>query len=89
MRKGIGESGEVATPRGFEPLISTVTGWRVRPLHHGATLVQLAKVYQEQPVVSIGLVPGYQSVPFPPLCGIQQGMYCLYLLLCDIIYLNF
>ena len=24
------------TPRGFEPLISTVTGWHVRPLHHGA-----------------------------------------------------
>jgi hypothetical protein len=29
-------STEVATPRGFEPLISTVTGWHVRPLHHGA-----------------------------------------------------
>ena len=26
----------MATPRGFEPLISTVTGWHVRPLHHGA-----------------------------------------------------
>jgi hypothetical protein len=26
----------LATPRGFEPLISTVTGWHVRPLHHGA-----------------------------------------------------
>ncbi len=25
------------TPGGFEPPISTVTGWHVRPLHHGAT----------------------------------------------------
>jgi hypothetical protein len=25
------------TPRGFEPLISTVTGWHVKPLHHGAS----------------------------------------------------
>jgi hypothetical protein len=28
----------LATPGGFEPPISTVTGWHVRPLHHGATL---------------------------------------------------
>lgn len=27
---------ESATPGGFEPPISTVTGWHVRPLHHGA-----------------------------------------------------
>jgi hypothetical protein len=27
-----------ATPGGFEPPISTVTGWHVRPLHHGAIL---------------------------------------------------
>ena len=26
----------MATPNGFEPSISTVTGWRVRPLHYGA-----------------------------------------------------
>jgi hypothetical protein len=25
-----------ATPAGFEPAISTVTGWHVRPLHQGA-----------------------------------------------------
>ncbi len=31
---------EVATPGGFEPPISTVTGWHVCPLHHGAILVQ-------------------------------------------------
>jgi hypothetical protein len=29
---------KVATPGGFEPPISTVTGWHVRPLHHGALL---------------------------------------------------
>ncbi len=28
------------TPGGFEPPISTVTGWHVCPLHHGAILVQ-------------------------------------------------
>lgn len=27
---------EMATPTGFEPVISAVTGRRVRPLHHGA-----------------------------------------------------
>lgn len=26
----------MATPSGFEPPISTLTGWHVRPLHHGA-----------------------------------------------------
>jgi hypothetical protein len=30
----------VATPIGFEPTISTVTGWHVRPLHHGAALTK-------------------------------------------------
>lgn len=25
----------MAGPTGFEPAISTVTGWRVRPLHYG------------------------------------------------------
>ena len=29
-----------ATPGGFEPPISTVTGWHVRPLHHGANLIK-------------------------------------------------
>ncbi len=32
------QDNEVATPRGFEPPISTVTGWHVGPLHHGAAL---------------------------------------------------
>ncbi len=55
--------GDLATPAGFEPAISTVTGWHVRPLHHGAVLVQqvlggsnqilyVAKVYQGQYIVS-------------------------------------
>ncbi len=30
----------MATPGGFEPPISTVTGWHVRPLHHGAIPTQ-------------------------------------------------
>ncbi len=29
----------MATPIGFEPTISTVTGWRVRPLHYGAAAI--------------------------------------------------
>ena len=32
---GLGER-VLATPIGFEPTISTVTGWRAGPLHHGA-----------------------------------------------------
>ena len=31
----------MATPSGFEPPISTLTGWRVRPLHHGAGSLSL------------------------------------------------
>ncbi len=34
----------VATPGGFEPPISTVTGWHVRPLHHGASKEQVYQV---------------------------------------------
>ena len=30
----------LATPSGFEPPISTLTGWHVRPLHHGASPTQ-------------------------------------------------
>ncbi len=35
-RRVLQHKGEETTPRGFEPLISTVTGWHVKPLHHGA-----------------------------------------------------
>ena len=42
------KNNEVATPAGFEPAISTVTGWHVRPLHHGAT----TRVYQSQYTLS-------------------------------------
>ena len=31
---------ELATRRGFEPPISTVTGWHVRPLHHRAVQIR-------------------------------------------------
>ena len=31
----------MATPGGFEPPISTVTGWHVSPLHHGAIPVNM------------------------------------------------
>jgi site-specific DNA recombinase len=34
--EGLSHMMAVATPMGFEPTISTVTGWHVRPLHHGA-----------------------------------------------------
>jgi hypothetical protein len=33
-----------ATPVGFEPTISTVTGWHVRPLHHGAIVLLSVEV---------------------------------------------
>ncbi len=45
----------MATPGGFEPPISTVTGWHVRPLHHGALLGKISdayKVYQGCIIVS-------------------------------------
>ena len=31
-----GCGGNVADPTGFEPAISSVTGWHVGPLHHGS-----------------------------------------------------
>jgi hypothetical protein len=34
----------LATPIGFEPTISTLTGWRVKPLHHGAALERCSLV---------------------------------------------
>ena len=37
----------MATPAGFEPAISTVTGWHVRPLHHGATCTHSAEGYAQ------------------------------------------
>ena len=45
-----------ATPRGFEPLISTVTGWRVSPLHYGA-IFGAAKVYLGESAPSNQLAP--------------------------------
>jgi hypothetical protein len=36
FRKNVTGKVAQATLRGFEPLISTVTGWHVKPLHHRA-----------------------------------------------------
>ncbi len=45
----------MATRRGFEPPISTVTGWHVRPLHHRAVCVQI-RFYESR-------APGVKSQP--------------------------
>ena len=37
----------VATPTGFEPAISALTGQYVKPLHHGAASVSSSKPYIE------------------------------------------
>ena len=37
----------VATPGGFEPPISTVTGWHVSPLHYGAVLLFIEVIKRE------------------------------------------
>ena len=34
--RGVGKCGLMADPTGFEPAISSVTGWHVGPLHHGS-----------------------------------------------------
>ena len=55
-----------ATPGGFEPPVSTVTGWHVRPLHHGASSIKHGlssqptyKVYQGLPSVSSNTMESY------------------------------
>ena len=35
--RGVGKCGVMADPTGFEPAISSVTGWHVGPLHHGSS----------------------------------------------------
>jgi hypothetical protein len=30
---------------GFEPAVSSVTGWRVKPLHHDPTYLKIFKTY--------------------------------------------
>ncbi len=35
----LSKGNELATPMGFEPTISSVTGWRVEPLHYGASRI--------------------------------------------------
>ena len=46
----------MATPIGFEPTISTVTGWHVRPLHHGA----VSQLFDSKGVSGVG-----QTWPWP------------------------
>ncbi len=47
---------EVATPGGFEPPISTVTGWHVRPLHHGAVeFIFARKIRVFTPVLNLSV----------------------------------
>ena len=36
--EGVNENIELATPTGFEPAISALTGLHVKPLHHGAAV---------------------------------------------------
>ena len=54
---------EVATPTGFEPAISALTGQYVKPLHHGAALK--AKTGQQRCIYkSIILLHGCQSYDY-------------------------
>ena len=66
----------MATPRGFEPLISTVTGWRVRPLHHGAIL--------KPPKSSRDNILCQTAVNYFPLNIEWPNKRCVYSLLCGI-----
>ncbi len=38
LDEGVNENIELATPTGFEPAISALTGLHVKPLHHGAAV---------------------------------------------------
>jgi hypothetical protein len=42
-RRGPIREGRMAGPTGFEPAISSVTGWHVGPLHHGPAAVTVAE----------------------------------------------
>ena len=46
--EGVNENIELATPTGFEPAISALTGLHVKPLHHGATVHILCE--KERPI---------------------------------------
>ena len=66
----------MATPGGFEPPISTVTGWHVCPLHHGASVVRqdfyLARVYQRVT----------QCVKLVSVCNINKAVLYVFSVVC-------
>jgi hypothetical protein len=71
-----------ATPAGFEPAISTVTGWHVRPLHQGALrIIWATYVAQLESVSSTGLRVKLGSrfpllLPVPAFCfSLLPGIY--------------
>src|SRR5690349_5599746 len=41
----------MADPTGFEPAISSVTGWHVGPLHHGSVRRRWRSIAEASPVV--------------------------------------
>ena len=43
----------MAGPTGFEPAISSVTGWHVWPLHHGPAGVTVAEYSKGSPELQI------------------------------------
>ena len=51
----------MATPMGFEPTISTVTGWHVSPLHHGAALMRNPTERTHVPQKSINMMSTMSS----------------------------
>src|SRR4029078_9183114 len=41
----------MAAPTGFEPAISSVTGWHVGPLHHGSVRRRWRSIAEASPIV--------------------------------------
>lgn len=57
-----GESGDVADPTGFEPAISSVTGWHVGPLHHGSAAAKAECIRKSR----------YPPKPMPDLIDLRS-----------------
>ena len=55
----------MATPIGFEPTISAVTGRHVRPLHHGAVLL-MGQIINAKRVASFGIESVVAGAGFEP-----------------------
>ena len=64
----------MAGPTGFEPAISSVTGWHVWPLHHGPAGVTVAEHSRDAPGPSDGR-SGPQLAPpgAPPISAVADG----------------